>query len=394
MAESDRQESECAMKIQKSDKLMAALDEIAMERSISDEDNYRILNLINEGNPVIQFANCETFEAPPFDRCRNDTDKRKMMASILTMGTARNIQKFNAYNIAENIDLVMDLYRNMEEFHEDIFQNDPYLSHVSLPLFYDASFSFSFHTYEKNRLFHFAQPVEKGNHDILRLGYFMGNANYPYITRNGSYFASVSVHEIMTAKKMIAPVSGNVLITGLSIGYLPYLAHIKDSVHSVTVIEEDEVIISLFQKEILPQFIHKEKIHVIHENIHSFMEENDQKYDCIIWNHYEDSLTGVKEYLKMKQYESSHRNTKYICKLEESILSNIKSGILMMCIREMMEEGEEIYRSFMEDASSADTMHALEPVFENHEVKSVKDLQKLFQNTELRKIIFRNVNNI
>lgn len=382
------------MNIQKNQKIMETLDQIALERSQSDEDNYQILHLINHSDPVIHFQNCETFQAPPFDRCQNDSDKRKMMASLLTMGAARNIQKFNACNIAQNIDLVMDLYQNMEEFDQRIFQEDPYLSHISLPMYYDDSFVFSFHSYEKDRLFHFAQPVEKGYRDILRLGYFRENENYPYITRNGNFFACISAHEIISAKKMISPLSRNVCITGLSIGYLPYLAHLKSSVNTVTIIEEDDAVISLFLKEILPQFPYPEKIHVIHQDADAFLEKNDLEYDCIIWNHYEDSMDGVLEYLKAKRCENLHKNTKFIYKMEESILSNIKSGILMFCIREMMDDGEKIYESFIEDEKSSSIMHALLPIFDSYMIRSSKELQKLFQNKELKKIIRRNVNNI
>lgn len=376
------------MKIQKNKKLMQTLDQIAMERSISDEDNYQILHLLNSGDPTVRFQNCETFQAAPFDRCKNPDDKRKMMASILTMGAARNIQKFSAVNIAQNIDLVMDLYQNMEEFDQDIFQNDPYLSHVALPMYYDESFVFSFHSYEKNRLFYFDSPVEKGYHDILRLGYFRENENYPYITRNGNYFAEISVHEIISAKRMISPLSGNVLITGLSIGYMPYLAHLKDSVTSVTIIEEDETIISLFLKEILPQFIHPEKIRVIHKNIDGFMKEWDQEYDCVIFDHYNDSLIGTKEYLKLKPFEKLHKKTKFFYQIEDSILTNIKSSLLYACIAEMMEDAE-MYKGISDDPASKEVFDAVETVMDRYALQGTKDLQKLFQNKELKKIILK-----
>lgn len=381
------------MNIQKNAKIDRLMDQIALERSRSDEDTSRILHLLNYGTPVVQFQNCETFEAPPFDRCKNDSEKRKMMASILTMGDARKIQKFNAYNIADNIQPVMDLNENMEEFSPDILSQDPYLSHISLPMFYDDSFSFSFHTYQKDRLFHFDSPVEKGYRDIIKLGYFLENVNYPYIARNGDYFAEISVHEIISSKKLISPLSGNVLITGLQIGYLPYLAHLKDSVETVTIVEEDEKVISLFNKEILPQFNYPDKIRIIRQDIDTFLQEWDKEYDCLILNHYEDSLVGVKEYLKAKKIETLHKNTKFLYKIEDSVLTNIKTGVFWMCIAEMSDQMQ-LYDTLGAEEATASVLHILKPVFSSYTIRSVRDLEKLFQNKELKKIVRKNVNNI
>ncbi len=373
------------MKINKNEKVMVALDSIAMIRSESDQDNYLILDVINHGTPVIQFANCESFEAPPFNLCKNDSDKRRMMASILTMGTARRIEKFNANNIARNIDLVMNLYDHMQEFDASLIEDDPFLKNISLPMF-GEDLVFGFHSYQKNRLFHYGQPIEVNQRDILQLGYFREDVNYPYITRNGEYFASVSAHEILNGKQLISPLSKNVLVSGLSIGYLPYMIHCKDSVSKVTIVEKDEKVISLFEKEILPQFPNKEKIEIIHSDIDEYMNEWSDEYDCVLFDHYNDSMHGVFEYLKMKKLEKEHKGVKFIYQLEGSILSNIKSALLIICMAESSEEREELYKNLVEDEEGAEIVKALQPYFVDHEIRSSTDLKKLFQNQALKKM--------
>ena len=373
------------MKINKTEKVMIDLDSIAMTRSESDQDNYLILDVINHGTPVIQFANCETFQEAPFNLCKNDIDKRRMMASILTMGTARRIKQFTANNVARNIDLVMNLYEYMHEFDKNLIEDDPFLSNISLPMFGD-DLVFGFHSYQKNRLFHYGQPIEVKERDILQLGYFTENVNYPYITRNGEYFASVSAHEILNGKQLISPLSKNVLVTGLSIGYLPYMIHCKDSVEKVTIVEENESIISLFEKEILPQFPYQEKIEIIHSDIDEYMKQWKEEYDCVLFDHYNDSMHGVFEYLKMKKLEKEHKGTKFVYQLEGSILSNIKSALLIICMAESSDEREELYKNLVENEEGAEIIHVLQPYFGNYEIKNQTDLKKLFQNNALKKM--------
>lgn len=372
------------MKISRNEKVKIALDSIAMSRSESDQDNYLILDVINHGTPVIQFSNCESFEAPPFNLCRNACDKRRMMASILTMGTARRITKFSANNVARNIDLVMNLYQYMQEFDASFIEEDPFLKNISLPLMHEE-FVFGFHTYQKNRLFHFGTPIETQYRDILQLGYFREDVNYPYITRNGEYFDSISVHEMISSKNLIKLLSKNVLITGLKIGYLPYLAHCKESVEKVTIVEEDESIISLFEKEILPQFLHPEKIQIIHANTDSFLKESDLNYDCVLCDHYADSMHGVYEYVRIKELEKKHKKTKFIYALEDSILSNIKSALLIMCMAESSDQREELYHNLVENKEGEELILFLNPYFEEYQIENVNSLKKLFQNHFLKK---------
>lgn len=374
------------MKIKRSEKILMELDSIAMSRSESDQDNYRILNMIQNGNPLVQFMNCESFREPPFSLCKDDSDRRRMMASILMMGTARNLEQFSAQSVARNIDLVMNLYKYMDEMDSSIIEEDIYLKKISLPMMYQDDFVFSFHTYRKDTLFHFGEPVEEKYRDILRLGYFRENVNYPYITKNGEYFASISAHDISEGKQLVSVLSGNVLITGLSIGYLAYLAHLKESVKQVTIVEEDEDVIDLFHDEILEQFDDLSKITVIHSNVDTFMNEWKDKYDCVLVSHYKDSMDGVFEYLNMKKIEKAHKKCKFVYLIEGSILSNIKSALLMMCMAESSDERNELYQKLFEDEESSRILNVLQPYFEDYSIENVKTLQKLFVNSELKKM--------
>lgn len=362
------------------------LDACAMNRSESDQDNYRMIQMINHGNPHIQFMNCESFNDAPFSLCHTDSEKRKMMASILMMGTARHIETFSRETVARNIDLVMDLYHNMYEFNGNEVEEDPYLKNISLPMFYRDNYVFSYHTYPKDTLFHYGTPVESKYRDILRLGYFRENINYPYITKNNEFFACISMHEIEEGKRLIKPISGNVLITGLSIGYFAYLAHLKDSVHSVTIVEENEDTIKLFKDEILPQFEDPEKIQLIQSDIHEYVNQLNKEYDHMILSHYSDSIHGVYEYLNIKKLESKNKKCKFHYYIEGSILSNIKSALLMMCVAESSKERKELYEQFTQDEETAHIFEVLSFYFDTYEVGNVKSFQKLFVNDKLRKM--------
>lgn len=375
------------MKINRNENILLELDTIAMSRSESDQDNYYILDVIHHGTPVIQFAGCESFEQAPFNLCHTDEEKRRMMASILTMGTARRITKFSAENVARNIDLVMNLYKYMKEMDRKVIEEDPFLKKISLPMFYKNSFVFSFHTYQANRLFHFSSPIEEKYRDILQLGYFRENVNYPYITKNGKYYASISAHEIMSAQKLLSPIKGNVLISGVGVGYLSYMAHLKKNVKHITIVEEDKEAIEMFEEEILPQFDDPKKISIINESIDTCLKQWEQEWDAVIFDHYQDSMQGVFAYLDGKSFEAQHRKTKFLYQIEGSILSNIKSALLIMCMAESSDDREHLYHTLVENEEGSEIIHRLQHVLQNYYVTNVKELKSLFKNKELREIL-------
>lgn len=87
---------------------------------------------------------------------------------------------------------------------------------------------------------------------------------------------------------------GDVLTFGLGIGYFVYMALLNESVDTITVIENNSVIIDLFKKYILPQFPSFEKVTIIHGDAFEYFNESTlNKYDYCFVDIYQSSDDGL-----------------------------------------------------------------------------------------------------
>lgn len=365
------------------------LEEIAMERSESDSENYTLLDFLNRQSPLLPFDQTSDYpDQYPFDICRTQTEKERMLAAVLTVQASVHADKVSNAFFSQYEDLIHAYYRNITKLDESLLTEDPFLSHISLPLGKEGNFLFGFRSYEKNRLFHYGEPVEKEYADILQLAWFSEDVRYPYITRNGNYFDSISADTILSAQSLIRPVSRNVLILGCGIGYLPYLIHCKESVSSVTVIEKDPEIADLFQNRILPQFDHPDQIRMIQTDPYAYLKNPDQDYQWIINNLYNDSMNGVFSYLSMKKLEFLHKHAKYAYWIEGSILSNLKSAMLILVMSAAFSDQMEDHL-LSDEEQGREIVNALQPFTDTLHIHTSSQLKQLFSNRNLKKILAR-----
>lgn len=362
------------------------LDEIALERSESDSGNYHLLNYLNTENAPLPFDKIKEFPNEyPFDSCHTLVEKQKMYASLQAVEAAFHVSETSRSSYELYDDLIQTYYRNIRILDSSLFRNDPFLSDISLPLGKEGDFLFGFHSYEKNRLFHYGTPVENGYGDVQKLAWFQEDVKYPFVTRDGQYFSSVSADQILTASSLIRPLSQNVLVLGCGIGYLPYMIHQKKSVSSVTIVENDPDVIHLFENQILPQFEYPEKIRIISPDAYAYMKEWDQDYQWVIDDLYNDSMNGVISYLSLKKLESLHKHTKYAYWIEDSILSNLKSALLILVMSSISENMEDHLLS--DEEQGGEIVNALRPFTDNLHIHTNTQLKQLFSNKGLRKFL-------
>ncbi|MCX5775906.1 MAG: hypothetical protein NTV44_06130, partial [Firmicutes bacterium] len=137
--------------------------------------------------------------------------------------------------------------------------------------------------------------------------------SYLTVSEGDVIWMSVTPNEIETMQPVIDHVQGKVITFGLGLGYFAYMASIKDDVESVTIIENNKDIISLFNKHILPQFAHKEKIKIISADAFEYAQKEMPKHDfdeafVDLWHGAED---GVALYIRMKKWERLNPRTKF-----------------------------------------------------------------------------------
>lgn len=363
------------------------LEEIALARSQSDSENFHLLDLLNRENPSLPLDKTDHYpDEEPFDICTDQSDKRRMLAAILAMIASTGAQKTDRNFFHQYDRKIHQYYRYMKELDASLFQQDPYLQKISLPLGKEGPFLFGFREYEKDKMFHYGEPVEDGYGDLMKLAWFRENVKYPSVTENGTYFTSLSADRILSAESLVRPVSQNVLVLGCDIGYLPYLLHRKDSVSSVTIVEHDLEVASLFEKEILPQFDYPEKIHVEVSDAYEYLQNTDHDYRWIIDDLYSSSTEGVFSYLSMKKLEHLHKRAKYAYWIEESVLSNLKSAMLVIAMSAAHPEISE--ESLLGDEEEGkQIVRALEPFTDHLHIRNNSQLKELFTSKGLRKFL-------
>ncbi len=163
--------------------------------------------------------------------------------------------------------------------------------------------------------------------DILRdgsilpnIGYFEEEFYFPAVLQNGREWMTVTPHEINSTKSAVNECFGNVATYGLGLGYFTYLASMKENVKSVTVAELDASAISLFEKYILPQFEHREKIKIVHTDAFDFAQKHTQnsEFDYVFADTWHDPSDGVQMYKRFKALENN-AGTRYSYWIEKTL---------------------------------------------------------------------------
>lgn len=139
---------------------------------------------------------------------------------------------------------------------------------------------------------------------LPQIGFFTEEFTYPTVKQGGREWMSVIPNEIVTMKRGIGEASGRVLTYGLGLGYYAFHAAAKDTVTSVTVVERDGDVISLFREHILPFIPRCDKITVIEADAFEYAKEHMSGYDYVYTDIWHDPSDGVELYLRMKEHES------------------------------------------------------------------------------------------
>lgn len=129
--------------------------------------------------------------------------------------------------------------------------------------------------------------------------------------------------------------TGCVVTFGLGLGYYAYMVSEKSAVESVTIVEKDSVVISLFKTYILPQFPGKQKVTIIQADAFEYAihQMPVRKYNYAFVDLWHDVLDGYPLYLEMKKMESLSPETTFLYWIEDSLLSYICVGVCFIKCR-------------------------------------------------------------
>lgn len=189
-----------------------------------------------------------------------------------------------------------------------------------LELFYD-------HYEARQMVLYDEVEVDDSFAEKSRIGCFLQEFPFLAIRENERIWMSVTPHEINTMSEPIEKAKGKVLVLGLGLGYFPFMVLRKEEVDSVTVIEKNPEIISLFKENILPFFPNKEKLEIIEGDAFEHFKKAD-KYDYVFADLWHQPRDGLDMYLALKKEEK--KGPVYAYWVEKSILCLLRRAVLIV----------------------------------------------------------------
>ena len=156
---------------------------------------------------------------------------------------------------------------------------------------------------------------------IPRIGYFTREYSFPVIYQGERVWMLITPNEINTMKEPIREARGRVLTFGLGLGYFAFMCARKVNVESVTVIERDKSVISLFEKHILPQMSCADKIRVVCADAFEYAEKEMARegYDYVFADIWHDASDGVELYKRFKSLERLMPSARYDYWIESTL---------------------------------------------------------------------------
>ena len=156
------------------------------------------------------------------------------------------------------------LFSGFRVLDGDAFMQDPFLGRVHLDRNRsEGSFTLANVVYRQGELLQYRMPDYDGKYPVLSVGCFSRDVRTLALYENEMPWMTVCPSEISSMEKEMRHAHGRVLTLGLGLGYFAMMVSQKPDVSSVTVIEREESVISLFRQYILPHFPYQDKIRVI-----------------------------------------------------------------------------------------------------------------------------------
>ncbi|MBE6671627.1 MAG: hypothetical protein E7593_05435 [Ruminococcaceae bacterium] len=227
--------------------------------------------------------------------------------------------KLNIWDYADN-EYLSKLFKNAKRHTKENFYNDPYLKNIKVPTVNYGNILLLNVSYEKGEFFQYDMPKLSEDIVVPKIGFFDDSVFFPSVYEGEMPWVSVIPSEINSMQIDVDKAFGRCLVLGLGLGYYPYMISLLDNVKSITIVEISEKIITLFEKYILPQFEHKEKIKIVHADAIEFMKtvEKDE-YDYCYADIWEGQADGAALYTQIKPHEKRLPYTRFAYWIEDEI---------------------------------------------------------------------------
>ena len=237
------------------------------------------------------------------------------------------------------------------------YTENPYYKNVKLQDVKLGSWEFKNEAYEPYRaVICHDMIINRDFTEIPPLGFFTERFEFPAVLEDGNEWMTLTPVDLDTSEDAIERARGRVVTFGLGLGYFAYMAAEKDTVTSVTVVEKSEKVIELFEKYVLPQFKHPEKINVVCCDAFEYAEHKMpcEHFDFAFVDTWRDASDGAPMYKRMKALEHFSPDTEFSYWIESFLISNIRA-------EKVVEIREKYYASKL-DMSYDDVVDAIKRI--------------------------------
>ena len=304
--------------------------------------------------------------------------------SFLENPTIENI--FSEYNFTKNEKkLVKSRINSINCVSKSIIKNNPYINKISLPSINIKGYSFGYDAYNKFELFS-NDDISIGENYINKydLGYFDEKIKIPCLRKDNDIWMSVTPNEIHTMEKAISRANGNVLVFGLGIGYFPFMISLKDNVEDITIVENDKIIIQIFNEYILKQFNHPEKIHVIEMDALEYLKGLTKTFDYAFIDIWHNPVDGLPYYINFqKRSNKLPKDTDYW--LETSLIDMLRRYYLTIIEESLAGYSDKDYE--YERSLSDKIINAIYYATKNTLISKSEDVDLILDDKELIKLV-------
>lgn len=252
----------------------------------------------------------------------------------------------------------------IKKLNLDQYLKNPFFSSIDKQNLSLNKYSIKFNTYNPYECFLYEElEIQESAFykEITKLGYFDKPATYIELFKGNKVISSFNPYEFNCASNSLSKIKGNLLIVGLGLGYLPYLASINEEIISITVVEKDTNLIELFNT-FIKNDVAKNKIKIVQEDYLDFIKQSNSSYDYVYFNLSEPSPFTLTQYIKLKSSEDDNLKTTYLYKNEKTLLALLRRYIIV------------IFEEYLEGFTSKDYEKA-----QNDEDKIINQIYKNIQ---------------
>lgn len=200
---------------------------------------------------------------------------------------------------------------------------DPFFKSIKLPDAKKGDFTFKYMTLKAYQAFVFDDFLYLSDGRVIpRIGFFDVDYRYPAVLQGEREWMTLLPNEINSQKKYVDAARGRVATYGLGLGYYVYMVALKGEVSSVTAVDIDENVISLFEEHILPAFpdFARAKVKLVRADALKFGEGlRAGDFDYIYADIWHDAGDGVPLYKRLKQNEKFCPSAKYGYWIEDTM---------------------------------------------------------------------------